>query len=138
MEQKKTYTYDPLRIFDSGVNQLRFELGDTATEGVAEQTCVLCDEEYQSVIQYGEKNNLSFVHIKIICLKAIISKLSYEVNMKVHDLSMDLSGRREHFQEMLEQLEKKIQYPASLGSGKNSIDGGHYFYLGMQENPRAR
>ena len=44
-----TYSYDPTQIRARGKDQMRFELGDTQTEGGAD-TCALADEEYEAVL----------------------------------------------------------------------------------------
>lgn len=133
-----TYSYDPTRINKNGLDQMRFELGDTATEG-EEKTCILCDEEYFAILSGLEKGK-SWKSLKVQCLKAIVMKLSYEVNYKVEEMSIDLSDRYKHFKEMLKDLEKSAQIPVFTGKlgAENVQDGGHYFTLGMQENPYAK
>ena len=44
-----TYSYDPTQIRARGKDQMRFELGDTQTDGGAD-TCALADEEYEAVL----------------------------------------------------------------------------------------
>ena len=46
---KKTYTYDPELIGSYGMDRMRFDLGDTMIEG-KEETCALCDQEYEALI----------------------------------------------------------------------------------------
>lgn len=46
---KKTYTYNPEKIGEQGVDRMRFELGDTMVEG-AEETSALSNEEYTAII----------------------------------------------------------------------------------------
>lgn len=134
----KTFTYDPNRITDYGIHRMRFELGDTFVE-TGEETCVLCDEEYRAMIdQWAEKPN-GWKKAKVECLKAILMKLSYEVDYQVDKMSVELSQRAEHFKELLHQLERSMQIPAFSGLQRNDLaDGSHYFYLGMQENQRAK
>lgn len=134
---EKTYTYDPTKINDRGINQMRFELGDTFVETA--ETCILCDEEYKAVIsKYSGKQN-SFRNAKISCLKAILAKLSYEVDYKVENMSIELSQRYKHFKDMLDGLEKSSNTAfASNIFSKQLNRGGHYFYLGMQENKKAK
>lgn len=132
----KTYTYNPSRIDDNGLNQIRFELGDTMVEN-GEDTCILCDEEYTSLLNKAYKDKKSWKTVKIHCLKAIVMKLSYEVDYSVADMSLKLSTRYNHFKGMLDELEKS-QQSASLMSfiGGNIKEDNPYFYLGMQENPK--
>ena len=46
---KKTYTYNPEKIGEQGVDRMRFELGDTMVEG-EQETSALCNEEYEAII----------------------------------------------------------------------------------------
>ena len=49
------YTYDPTRITEGGIDQMRFELGDTVVDMDAAAS-PLCDEEYGAIIKkYGKK-----------------------------------------------------------------------------------
>lgn len=134
----KTYSYDPTRLNRNGLDQMRFELGDTATE-TGGNTCILCDEEYLAILSELEKGK-SWKSLKIQCLKAIVMKLSYEVDYRVEEMSLNLSDRCEHFQKMLKDLEKSTQIPVFTGKlgYENAADGRHYFTLGMQENPYAK
>lgn len=133
----KTFSYDPSLITDGKVNQMRFELGDTAVEG-GEETCALCDEEYQAIINETAKKGKSFGYAKCKCLDAIVSKLAFEVDFSTDGLSMSLSQRYERWKEMLSGEKRKHQYisanPTALG--ENSLDSGHYFRLGMNDNDR--
>ena len=52
-----TYTYDASKIAEHGLDQMRFELGDTMVDGGVE-TCALSDQEYKAVIEA-----LSLIHI---------------------------------------------------------------------------
>ena len=111
---------------------MRFELGDTMTEGGAD-TCVLCDEEYTAMLAQSK----TWQKAKLECLKAIVMKLSYEVDYKVSDMSFSLSDRYKHFKTMLEELEKKEQGNAFVSKATTTKETKPYFYLGMQENPKA-
>lgn len=74
-----TYTYDPTQITAGGVDQMRFELGDTVVDmdGVSSP---LCDEEYQAIIN---KNASNWKLARLRCLEAIVMKLAYEVDTSV-------------------------------------------------------
>ncbi len=128
----KTYSYCPENITENGIDKMRFELGDTMTEGGAD-TCVLCDEEYAAILaQYN-----TWQKAKIECLKAIVMKLCYEVDYKVSDMSLSLSDRYKHFKSMLDELEKKQQASSFTSKTTNTNETKPYFYLGMQQNPKA-
>lgn len=127
----KTYTYDAENITKGGVDQMRFELGDTMVEGGSE-TCLLCDEEYRAILESSK----TWTNAKISCLKAIVMKLSYEVDYKVDKMSLTFSKRYENLKAMLAELEKKSQVPNF--SKTATAQKPPYFYLGMQENKRGR
>lgn len=139
----KTYSYDPARLLDGGVDQMRFELGDTEVAG-KEETCALCDEEINAMITKATNENKSWKWAFFYCLKAIKMRYIHEVDYSSGGMSLSLSQRYKNWMELYDKMEKKLersmQYPSasseSLGDG--SPDGGHYFYLGIGNNPRAK
>ena len=132
-----SYSYDPTKITEGGVDQMRFELGDTVTdlEGVSSP---LCDEEYHAIIKkYGS----NWRKAKLMCLKAIVMKLSYEVDTSVGGLSYSLSQRYERWKAMYDDEKKaaaainsvpRVGHPGSL----MPHGGTPYFYNDMQANRR--
>ena len=135
-----TYTYDPSNITAGGVDQMRFELGDTVVDmdGIASP---LCDEEYNAIIsKYGKK---SWRMAKFRCLEAICMKLSYEVDTSVGGLSYSLNQRYERWREMLAQEKKVIAGVAGVpvaGDPGSLIPNGltptPYYHNDMQANIR--
>jgi hypothetical protein len=135
----KTYSYDPSSIDDAGVNQMRFELGDTAVES-GEQTCAMCDEEYRAIINkvlYKEKRSWNYA--KLYCLQGLLMQFAHEVNYSADGMSISLSERYERWKDMYFRLQKSLAVPTANKAiiGKNAPDGGHYFYAGMNDNPRV-
>lgn len=134
-----SYTYDPTKITQKGVDQMRFELGDTVVD-MAGTSCALCDEEYQAIIA-KYPNNWRMAVFR--CLEAIVMKLSYEVNTSVGGLSYSLSERYERWKELLEQ-EKKIMggiYGVPKAGDPNSLSPNGltptpYYHNDMQANLR--
>ena len=132
-----TYSYDPSKITDGGVDQMRFELGDTvvAMEGAASP---LCDEEYKAILdKYG--NNWRTAKYK--CLEAICMKMSYEVNTSVGGLSYSLSERYNRFKAMMDEAKKEMSaihgVPRAGNTASLSPHGGTpYFFNDMQANRR--
>lgn len=137
----KTFSYDPSLITDGGVNQMRFELGDTMIDK-EEETCALCDEEYQAIIGKSSEDGKGFGYAKFKCLEAIVMKLAYEVDYSSSGMSFSLSQRYPRWKALYDEEKKdrnqKHQYPTAnpAALGDNRIDGGHYFRLGMNDNDR--
>lgn len=136
---EKTYSYDPTSIDDAGVNQMRFELGDTVI-GEDGQSCALCDEEYRTLINKAlVKEKRSWSYAKLYCLQGIVMQYAHEVNYSADGMSISLAERYARWKEMYHQLQKSLAVPTANAAiiGKNAPDGGHYFYAGMNDNPRV-
>ena len=58
-----SYTYNPEKVSEPGVDRMRFELGDVMVEGGTE-TCALTDEEFKAVLKR--------FNLKTQCRKATI------------------------------------------------------------------
>ena len=138
-----TYSYDPTQIRARGKDQMRFELGDTQTDGGAE-TCALSDEEYTAII--GELRSGSgapvgkvpWLMAKLHILEAILFKLSYMVDTKVDVLTYGLGARAERWRKLYEDLRKEI----IANTGVPTMDDRAakkppYFHTAMKENPRT-
>jgi hypothetical protein len=132
-----TYSYHPEKITEGGVDQMRFELGDTVLDMDA-MTSPLCDEEYLAIInKYGK----SWKKAKYECLKAICMKLAYEVNTSVGGLSYSLSERYERFSKMKDAAKKElagIHGVPRVGNPGSLMphDGTPYFYNDLHANRR--
>lgn len=119
---------------------MRFELGDTVVD-MGGISAVLCDEEYNAIIEkYAAKN---WRKAKLMCLEAIVMKLSYEVNTSVGGLSYSLDQRFERWKKMLEQEKKIVAGIAGVptaGDPSSLIPHGltptPYYYNDMQANKR--
>lgn len=132
-----TYSYDPTQITAQGVDQMRFELGDTIVDmnGISSP---LCNEEYNAII---EKHGHSWKMARYVCLKAIVMKLSYEVNTSVGGLSYSLSERYERWKKMLDDEKQDLRATANVprvGNPSSLSPHGRtpYFYNDMQANHR--
>lgn len=131
------YTYDPANITDGGLDQMRFELGDTIVD-MGPLASPLCDEEYNAIIQkYGK----SWRKAKLKCLEAIVMKLAYEVDTSIGGLSYSLNQRFERWKKMLDEARKEAAAMASVpvagDPGSLSPHGRTpYYYNDMQTNRR--
>jgi len=126
------YSYHPDKIAQNGVDRMRFELGDTCVEMEA-LTSPLCDEEYTAVL----KKEMDWQRAKLACLKAIVMKLSYEVDTSADGLSYSLSQRFDRWKAMLKEEEKKLTgVLATPRFCQNALNGRPYFYNDMHANKR--
>jgi len=134
----RSFTYDPTKITDGGVDQMRFELGDTVVdmEGIASP---LCDEEYDAILDKYKNWRLA----KLKCLEAIVMKMSYEVNTSVGGLSYSLDQRYERWKKLLEEDKKIMAGIAGVpvaGDPNSLIPHGltptPYYHDDMQANLR--
>lgn len=82
---KGAYTYEPGNITEFGKDRMRFELGDTMVEGLADTTA-LTDEEIQAAIDaYPNK----WKRAKLMLLESLCRRFAYEVNTKTGPLRND-------------------------------------------------
>lgn len=132
-----TFTYDPAKCQDGGIDQMRFELGDTVVDmdGIPSP---LCDEEYEAILT---KHGSNWKKAKYECLNAICMKLAYEVNTSVGGLSYSLSERYNRFKQMKDDVKKELAAVNSVPRAGNPASlmphgGTPYFYNDMQANRR--
>ena len=131
------YSYDPTKIRERGKDQMRFELGDTMTEGGAD-TCALSDEEYTAYLEDLEDGKKAWLFAKLAILEAICVKMQYMVNTKIDVLSYDFGERADRWLKMRDALKKEILALASVPTMAPSItQTPPYFHKGMQTNPSA-
>lgn len=129
-----TYTYDPGKLNENGVDRMRLELGDT-TFAPGELTAALCDEEYAAIIGQNKR----WKKAKIKCLEAILMKFSHQVDFSVDGLSYSFSKRVDFWKQLLDETRKTASTavptvdPLALNG---ELGGGPYFYNDMHENPR--
>ena len=132
-----TYSYDPTKIRERGKDQMRFELGDTVTEGGAD-TCALSDEEYDAILDGLKEGKKSWVRAKLAVLEAIMFRFSYQVDTKVDVLQYGLGDRAAHWKQLYDDLKKQVRASVSVPAMASAIQNTPpYFHTGMEENPRA-
>lgn len=130
-----TYSYDPSKLGENGVDRMRFELGDTIFNP-GELTAALCDEEYMAVISQYPR----WKKAKVKCLEAILMKFAHQVDVSVDGLSYSFSARVDRWKAMLKdaKAEAYAAVPAVNPKAINGREGGPpYFYEDMSANPRG-
>lgn len=136
-----TWTYDPTKITTGGRDQMRFELGDTVVD-MGGISAALCDEEYDALLS---AHGGSWKMARYECLKAIVMKLSYEVDTSVDGLSYSLHQRYERWKKLLDEAKKDLvgalAVPVAGDPGSlipNPNGETPYFYNDLHRNPRRR
>lgn len=128
-----TYSYDPTKIGERGKDRMRFELGDTEVGGEG-QAAALSDEEYEAVLNaYPNK----WRKAKLALVESIMRRFSYEVDEKVGPMSLSLRQRYEDWKAMYDQLKAEIAGCTVPSANAAAINGDHYFYEGIHNNPTA-
>lgn len=132
--EKRTYSYNPSKIAENGVDRMRMELGDT-TFAPGELTAALCDEEYNAIIKMCS----SWKRAKVKCLETILMKFAHQVDMSVNGLSYSFSQRIDFWKKLLDETKKTAStgVPTANPLALNGeMGGGPYFYNDMHANPR--
>ena len=100
----RTYEYDPAKIAENGKDRMRFELGDTMTDG-GPDTCALTDEEICAALNlYPEK----WKRAKLALLESLCRRFSYEVNTTEGPVKLELLGRAKLWRADYEALKKEL------------------------------
>ncbi len=129
------YTYNPENIMEAGKDRMRFELGDTMTEGQADTTA-LSDEEIQAAIQMYPGR---WKRAKLALLESLCRRFAYEVDTKTDSLWLYMQERAKLWRADYESLKKEVSAgPCSIpGTGNGAGSRPPYFYAGMQHNGRT-
>ena len=128
-----TYSYDPTNIGERGKDRMRFELGDTEVGGEG-QAAALSDEEYEAVLNaYPNK----WRKAKLALVESIMRRFSFEVDEKVGPMTLSLRQRYEDWKAMYDQLKAEIAGCTVPSANAAAINGDHYFYEGIHNNPNA-
>ena len=114
---------------------MRFELGDTMTEGQADTTA-LSDEEIQAAIEMYPGR---WKKAKLALLESLCRRFAYEVDTKTDSLWLYMQERAKLWRADYESLKKEVSAgPCSIpGTGNGAGSRPPYFYAGMQHNGRT-
>ena len=130
-----TYTYDPGMISEFGKDRMRFELGDTMTEGGADTTA-LSDEEISAALTVYSDN---WKRSKLMLLETLYRRFSYEVDTKTGPLSFSgMTERANIWREEYESLKKELKVKAISVPILSHSEQTPYFYKGMMRNDGRR
>lgn len=130
----KTYSYDPSKLEENGLDKMRLELGDT-TFNPGELTAALCDEEYIAIL--GSTKNWKKAKVK--CLEAIVMRFAHQVNVSIDGISYSFKDRIDLWREMLKQakIEASTGTPTANPKALIGKEGGEpYFYNDLHANWR--
>ena len=95
-----TYTYDPTKINDAGLNQMRFELGDCL---ISENERYLSDEEICAAL-----SGRAFKRAKLFLVESLLARFSYEVDTKIHEAEWKLSDRIPFWRKLRDDLKEDL------------------------------
>ena len=107
------YTYNPGNISEAGKDRMRFELGDTMTEGQADTTA-LSDEEIQAALEMYPGR---WKKAKLALLESLCRRFAYEVDTKTDSLWLYMQERAKLWRADYESLKKEVS------AGSCSIPG---------------
>lgn len=131
-----TYSYDPEKLEENGVDLMRFELGDTMVEGKA-KTCALCDEEYRAIISRNKK----WKKAKLACIESIFHRFSYEPDTETGPLKLAFGDRAKLWQAEYQKLKEELS-KGGLSASAIALQDGYckepYFYTGMMSMEKGR
>ena len=130
----RTYSYDPGKIPENGLDKMRFELGDVMVEGGAD-TAALTDEEIQGAFTLYPPDE-QWKRAKLALVESLCRRFAYEVDTKTSKLSLSMGQRAKRWQEMYETLKEEVENEdVSIPISVNENQGRKaYFYTGMMQN----
>ena len=98
------FSYNPSKVNDAGLNQLRFEIGDCLVEPEPSKTAYLCDEEILATLE-GSK---SFKHAKFRCVETLLMRFAYEVTTEIREAKWQLSDRVDFWKDLYKRLKAEL------------------------------
>lgn len=130
----RTYSYDPGKIPENGLDKMRFELGDVMVEGGAD-TAALTDEEIQAAFALYPPDG-QWKRAKLALVESLCRRFAYEVDTKTSKLSLSMGQRAKMWQEMYDSLKAEVDgEDVSIPIFANENQGRKpYFYTGMMQN----
>ena len=99
-----TYSYNPARIGENGLDKMRFELGDCLVLE-PEKTAYLSDEEILAVLESSK----TWQRAKFRLVESLLRRFSYEVDTKIHEAEWSLSDRVDEWRRLYNQLKGELE-----------------------------
>ncbi len=97
-----TFSYNPAKANDNGLNQMRFFLGDClVTE--AEKTAYLSDEE---ILVTLEQNTFKRAALKLV--ESLLHRFMFEVTTEIREAKWQLSDRVDFWEKLRKRLKDEI------------------------------
>lgn len=127
---ERSFTYSGAEIHDGGLNQMRFELGDTLVDE-PEKTAYLSDEEINAMLNAYPKR---WKKAKFELVKSLLFRFAYEVDTKAGPVSWSLSQRHAAWKALYDALKKEVDAADSAPSVPDTAKRPPYFFEGMHDN----
>lgn len=105
-----TFSYDPTKINDHSLNEMRFFIGDCLVEE-PEKTCYLSDEEILAALEGN-----SFKRAALRLVESLLHRFAYEVNTEIHEAKWDLSDRFKNWENLYKRLKAELEVEELSGS----------------------
>ena len=99
-----TYSYNPARIGEDGLDKMRFELGDCLVVE-PEKTCYLSDEEILAVLESSK----TWRRAKFRLVESLLRRFSYEVDTKIQNAEWSMSDRVDEWRRLYNQLKGELE-----------------------------
>lgn len=128
----RNYTYNTAMLKDFGKDRMRFELGDTMTEG-GPDTTALTDEEIQAALDTYPK---AWKRAKLMLLESLYRRFAYEPDTETGPLTLSLQERAKTWRDDYMALKKEVSVESCSvpGFGNGAHIKPPYFYTGMHRN----
>lgn len=131
-----TYSYDPSKIGERGLDRMRFELGDVFVEE-PEKSAYLSDEE----ISVALESSASWKRAKLRLIETLLRRFSYEVDTKVAEADWKLHQRVDDWKAEYARLKAEVDAEEIAASGALKVGNGGRppcFWIGQHDwRPRC-
>lgn len=117
-----TFSYNPALINDGGLNQMRFDLGDTLVNE-PEKSAYLPDEEIIAALE----GSRTFKRAKLRLVESLLHRFAYEVDTKIKEAEWKLSQRLDEWEALRKRLKAELDV--------EEMTGGAFGFAGKKSPP---